>query len=340
MRSFLLSRWIRSLLRPRVQTFVKKHARLRLEELEERVTPASFIWTGGGPDTNWSDPLNWQGGSAPTGAGDDLIFQAGAAQLNSNNDLVGAVINSITFSGNNYNVSGNAITLGANGAGGSIIANNGATGDTLGLNMQLSGSVDFFSLFAGTSVTVSGNLTGTAEIDKTNLGNGTLTLSGDNSGFNGPISIEVSAGILVAGSATALGTGTGAGTPVTVGQNSQLQLNTPVGAFPDLFDNYLILNGSGVNSQGALVNVGGNNTWAGNVELDDNVTIESAGGRPESAHHLRLDPRSEQQQPEQHHQGRQRHSGLQWPKHLRRHHHGQQRRPGSRERQRPGQRRR
>src|ERR1700722_2629990 len=103
MRSFLLARWLRSLLRPRIKTFVKKPGRrLVLEELEERVTPTStFIWSGQATDDNWSSPTNWQGNIAPTGTGDDLVFQVGAAQLNSNNDLTGAAINSISFSSSN-----------------------------------------------------------------------------------------------------------------------------------------------------------------------------------------------------------------------------------------------
>ena len=46
MRSFFLSRWIRSLLRPRVKTIVKKPLRnLRLEELEDRLAPATLTVT-------------------------------------------------------------------------------------------------------------------------------------------------------------------------------------------------------------------------------------------------------------------------------------------------------
>ncbi len=281
MRSFLLARWLRSLVQSKVKTIVRKPSRaLCLEELEDRVTPATFIWTGGGPDTNWSDALNWQGGTtAPTGAGDDLSFPAGALQLTSNNDLTGAVINSITFGGNGYNITGNPITLGTAAASGSVIANNGASNDTVALNMTLAGAIDFFSLYTGSSVTVTGTLSGTAELDKTNLGTGTLTLSADNSGFSGPVSIDPSAGILAVTASGALGTGSGASDPVTVGQNSQLQLNTTGTALaPDLFTNYLILNGAGTSSNGALLNVAGVNTWAGNVELDNNVTFGATAG--------------------------------------------------------------
>lgn len=57
-------RWIRQMLagRSAVPGRRVRQRGLHLEMLEERVTPATFIWTGLGGNNNWSNPANWQGG--------------------------------------------------------------------------------------------------------------------------------------------------------------------------------------------------------------------------------------------------------------------------------------
>ena len=68
------------------------------------------FWSGGGANSQWTNPVNW-GGVLPN-PGDDLVFQAGAARLlNTNTFTPGMVFNSITFLGTNYVIYGNAITL-------------------------------------------------------------------------------------------------------------------------------------------------------------------------------------------------------------------------------------
>ena len=42
----------------------RRPARLALVALEDRCTPTSFTWTGGGSTNNFSDAANW-GGVAP-----------------------------------------------------------------------------------------------------------------------------------------------------------------------------------------------------------------------------------------------------------------------------------
>ncbi len=61
---------------------------LRLVRLEERHTPATATWDGGGADALWTTAANWVGDLAPQ-AGDDLVFPAGAARLTSVNDYPG-----------------------------------------------------------------------------------------------------------------------------------------------------------------------------------------------------------------------------------------------------------
>src|SRR5690242_65225 len=101
-------RWVRSLVGLRNRTARRVHRRhtLRVELLEDRLAPATFVWTGGsGIDNNWGTGANWQGGVAPAGSGqEDLEFPAFTAVTTTNNNLIGAAFNSLTFDGSNYDV--------------------------------------------------------------------------------------------------------------------------------------------------------------------------------------------------------------------------------------------
>src|SRR5262245_29302213 len=46
---------------------------LGLERLDDRTTPASVSWDGGGEDFNWNNPVNWDTNSLP-GANDVAII--------------------------------------------------------------------------------------------------------------------------------------------------------------------------------------------------------------------------------------------------------------------------
>lgn len=83
-------------------------AGLRFEQLEDRLAPATFNWTGAsggaGGNSNWSNPNNWLNElgqpQTPTGAVIDLVFPTGAERPANFNDLTnGTLINSITISG-------------------------------------------------------------------------------------------------------------------------------------------------------------------------------------------------------------------------------------------------
>src|SRR5437762_2195246 len=87
------------------------------------VHASTRTWSGAGPNNFWTNAANW-GGTAPV-AGDELVFPAGAARLShSNNFPATTMFNSLTFSGSNYVIAGNAIT---NSAG---ITNNAPSGTT------------------------------------------------------------------------------------------------------------------------------------------------------------------------------------------------------------------
>jgi autotransporter-associated beta strand protein len=78
------------------------------------VEAATKTWNGTS-SANWSDGANWTPSGAPV-AGDDLVFPDGAGNLANTNDLAaGTSFNSIAFGTNNYQLSGNSITLGPGG---------------------------------------------------------------------------------------------------------------------------------------------------------------------------------------------------------------------------------
>src|ERR1700722_6552797 len=101
MLSFNLVAWLKTWFRSRVKSVVNRpRLRPRLEELETRLAPATFIWTGAGLNANWSTAANWQGSIAPKASDglDDLIFDnRGAANLLPVNNIVGLNLDSITI---------------------------------------------------------------------------------------------------------------------------------------------------------------------------------------------------------------------------------------------------
>src|SRR5262245_21251456 len=156
------ARWVRSIVtntNPRAR--VKGQRRPRLERLEERLAPATFVWNGAGDGTNWANGPNWVGGVAPTGNNDDLVFPNAAVPHNTfNNVPVGATFKSITVSGDNsqsnyvpYVFRGNEIRLNS-----AIIVNTGATGVDFQTPIRLTGTVSdrrFFTAQFGAEMIVS-----------------------------------------------------------------------------------------------------------------------------------------------------------------------------------------
>lgn len=252
---------------------------LRMDELESRLAPATFTWSGQGLTPNWSNPLNWVGGVAPTGNPakvDDLVFPAGAANFGPTNDIVNGQFNSITFSGSNYTLSGTALTLGLPALIGSgyLVGNAGTIGNKIALNMQLgasSGSDQSFSVNTGADISVTGKLSGTTGSTITKDGPGTLTFSNDNSGFTGTIRLNNSGGALVISHPLALGS---VSSPTIVGFGSSLRVSNVTGTINEP----LILNGLGIANDGALFNLAGTNSWNGAITLDSNIAFGAAAG--------------------------------------------------------------
>lgn len=110
----------------------------------------------------------------------------------------------------------------------------------------------------------SGSLSGSDNLTKS--GTGTLILSGDNSLGNSIDTVTVSAGALRVANDGALG-GTNLGTVINDGGALELIGGRTIGA------EALTLRGIGVGGGGALRNISGNNSWAGNITLTDNTQV-------------------------------------------------------------------
>src|SRR6185437_7664692 len=213
---------------------------LRVEELEARTTPSTFTWTGNGGNANWSNRFNWSGGAAPSGLvvggqADDLSFPSSASARNTNNGIDTISLN---------------ISLGTSAGGGP------QTTQSIQVNLN-------------DKLIISGQLSGTSTVKLSKEQGGTLVLSGDNSAYFGPITVNNTSGTgpgtLEIDNANALGSST-AGTTVISG--STLAINVPGPIFEPI-----TLNGPGLSNNGALQLIAGNATWAGPIVLDSDTTI-------------------------------------------------------------------
>jgi autotransporter-associated beta strand protein len=142
--------------------------------------PVTCTWTGAGPDSDWSDPLNWAGNIAPS-PGDLLVFGPGAGQLTSTNDYpAGTTFNSIRFTSAGYTVSGNDLVL-DNGLDGTS-----ATGaNSFNINIALTSDSTINGGYGSTTLTVGGNIDDGGNTVRVGGGTGTVTLSGIISGTGG-----------------------------------------------------------------------------------------------------------------------------------------------------------
>ena len=262
-----------------------RRKRLGLEWLEVRLAPATDIWTGlGGANTAWSNAANWSRANIQQvpQAGDDLLFDGRTTNRTTNNDLAaGFSINLITIDASNYTLGGatpaglgNRITLGAAG----IHVNGGKTNEKVALDLQL-GTANIattfsFTVDSGADLTVSGHISGFANVTlaKKGTGNGILTLTNDNTVVNAALNtgldskIDIQTGILAITNSKALGN---PGTVVapgasftTVEVNAQLQIAASGLSIAEA----LHLNGVGIATDGAILETVGTSTWTGAIQ--------------------------------------------------------------------------
>jgi autotransporter-associated beta strand protein len=242
--------------------------RLDLELLETRLTPSVRTWTGLGTDNLWSDNRNWANNIGPS-SGDDLVFPKSALQLTSVNNLGSTnspfTFKTITLNGGGYTLGGNPIILGGLGINGTITDKSGAVSNNIAFNIQFAGTggTETFTILPNTLLTLAGQISGSSSTQIKKLDLGTLVLAGDDTNFNGPITINQ--GAIQIQSATALGSNN----TTTVLAGAALQLKNILGPVNET----LVISGPGVGAGGALENVGGNNTLAGSITFGANASI-------------------------------------------------------------------
>ena len=180
----------------------------------------------------------------------------------------GNAIATANFTGGDITFSG-SINRGADSAGGGTATGtvnlDGATLDMGGNNIGSTTSLIVFNARSGTLSNL-GELNGGGTLDKTTTG--TLILDTANT-YTG--ATTVTAGVLRVSHGGALGD-TASGT--TVADGAALELTGDITTSNEA----LTLNGSGVSDSGALRNVSGNNTYAGNITLDSATRINSDAG--------------------------------------------------------------
>lgn len=158
--------------------------RLEMELLESRVVPASTrTWSGGAlAGDKWTNANNWVGKIAPV-AGDELVFPPGIGALDrtTNNDFpAGTAFSTITFTGDDYTLSGNPITLG-----GIIRFNVPAPAtvltNTIEFDVALSPGNKIFSVGPNQRVVMAGAISGGSDLFK--ILDGDLIFSGSSNNF-------------------------------------------------------------------------------------------------------------------------------------------------------------
>jgi len=161
---------------------------LALAAIAGSARAASRTWSATPADGNWSNSANWLGGNPP-GPGDDLTFPATSTILASTNDLSSGIsIVAITFLGNGYTLSGNAITLGE-----VLCHQAGAAVDEIAMPVTVNATI-VVGANPGCAVKFSGGISGPGGINSS--GGGPVTIDGANT-YTGPTEAGATGGFLI-----------------------------------------------------------------------------------------------------------------------------------------------
>lgn len=220
-------------------------------------------WDGGGSNSQWSTKQNWNPNTVPAN-GANVIFR-GTFRTTPNLDSA-RTVNSLTFASgaaafNLSSTNGSTLTVGTGG-----LVQASTNGQAIGAALNLGSSQTW--TVSGGSLMVTAPIS-SGYITLTKAGAGSLTLSGNNAGLQGPLAVN--AGTVVAASSSALGNATYGN---TVASGASLGLQGSV----ILTEGDLTLAGAGVGGGGALRNLSGTNTLAADLKLGADATAASDAG--------------------------------------------------------------
>lgn len=152
---------------------------LRLEPLEDRLAPATHVWTGGALSNNVTNDNNWNIG-APNSPDDVLVFPVSAqSRVVDNNFAAGITFNSLIFQGSGYTLRGNRLNLGA---GGINASGSGAISNEIRLDLSL-GATRTITVGTSDRLEITGDIIGNGGLTKE--GTGTLTLVSNTNSYAG-----------------------------------------------------------------------------------------------------------------------------------------------------------
>ncbi len=226
---------------------------------------ATVVWDGGGSDANWTTVNNWSN-NATWNSSNDALFASGfasgtAISLNGSRTVDTLLISSAT----DFSLNNNTLTLSSG-----DITRSAATGTTT-LNCGIIlGNSAVWSIVG--NLVANGIISGAENLTKT--GSGILTLTAANT-YSGTTTI--SDGVLNIRHSAALGNSSG-DTIINDGGELQLQGGIAVASGESLSITGI---GAGGPGSAALRNISGNNTWAGNITLQNDtgpVRISSDSG--------------------------------------------------------------
>lgn len=239
----------------------------------EHAYAAGCSWNGSADDT-WSNASNWDagcsGGGGVPGNTDDLTFPASTSNTSMNLDIAGLTLNSLTFGGDLFSLSGNDFSLAAGlslADTGYLTINNNITltsdqeftsVEALHINGNIARTGQLLTLNTSNDIQLHGNLTGTGDLDI--QGTGRVILDGTNT-FVGNIDITTTLTDVRFSSDSA------------AGDSSNIISNTNYNPIIIEGDNLTIPNDFNLADTTILYNLGTNNTLTGNITAANDMTI-------------------------------------------------------------------